>query len=177
MLIYLPIADASEVSDYLSASDIFFAPNALQGIPQSLFEAMAHGVTIVGADAGGTKELFNVEQQHNAEDSFFFSRSGQTPGFLISNEGSQEDVVNRYVSRFKQLLQEPQKLSKMGHYARSVMVKYFDLQLLGECLIDKICLAHENHRTQHQNVRVIIGSTAIAIANQAMEYMRLQQKK
>ncbi|MGE3110034.1 MAG: glycosyltransferase [Phycisphaerales bacterium] len=44
-----------------SASDVFFLPSQWEGIALSVFEAMATGLAIVGADVGGQRELVTPE--------------------------------------------------------------------------------------------------------------------
>ncbi len=43
--------------DLMAAADILFLPSAWEGIAQSIYEAMAAGLVVVGADVGGQREL------------------------------------------------------------------------------------------------------------------------
>jgi len=47
----------AEVVELMQAADIFFLPSKQEGISLAIYEAMACGVVVVGADVGGQKEL------------------------------------------------------------------------------------------------------------------------
>ena len=51
----------AEIRDLLAAADIFFLPSEWEGIALSVYEAMACGVPVVGADVGGQAELVTPE--------------------------------------------------------------------------------------------------------------------
>ncbi|MCS7291970.1 MAG: glycosyltransferase [Gloeomargarita sp. SKYBB_i_bin120] len=49
------------MKDLLAISDIFFLPSLQEGISLAIYEAMAMGVTPVGADVGGQRELVTAD--------------------------------------------------------------------------------------------------------------------
>lgn len=49
------------IQELMTAADIFFLPSQWEGIALSIFEAMACGVAVVGADVGGQRELVTPE--------------------------------------------------------------------------------------------------------------------
>ena len=50
-----------DIRDLLAAADIFFLPSEWEGIALSVYEAMACGVPVVGADVSGQVELVTPE--------------------------------------------------------------------------------------------------------------------
>ena len=49
------------VAELMAVADIFFLPSQREGIALSIYEAMASGLPIVGADVGGQRELVTPE--------------------------------------------------------------------------------------------------------------------
>ncbi len=55
--IYLGQRNEKEIISYLSISDIFVNPSYAEGLPTSILEAGALGISIIATDVGGTKEI------------------------------------------------------------------------------------------------------------------------
>lgn len=52
------------LGDFYGRATIFVMPSYREGFPRVMLEAMAHGLPIVATDAGGTRDLCGVAQQH-----------------------------------------------------------------------------------------------------------------
>ena len=80
--------------DLLAAADMFFLPSEWEGIALSVYEALACGVPVVGADVGGQRELVTLEC-----------------GVLI-DRGTEEDEARQYATVLARLLDEPRSNGK-----------------------------------------------------------------
>ena len=89
-----------DIRDLLAAADIFFLPSEWEGIALSVYEALACGVPVVGADVSGQAELVTPEC-----------------GVLIGR-GSEEDEARQYATVLAQLLDEPEQRKSMGRQGR-----------------------------------------------------------
>ena len=140
------------VRDLLSAADIFFLPSLWEGIALSIYEAMAMGLAVVGADVGGQRELVTPEC-----------------GFLIS-PGEDEDEVCRYAALLKELLDHPERAREIGSRARERIVAHFPLERMGDRMVELFALARKHH-AEAPRPRV---SERIALENAALgvEYTR-----
>lgn len=49
-----------EVRQWLPAFDIVVHPSSIEGLPNTVLEAMAGGAAVIASDAGGTREIFTV---------------------------------------------------------------------------------------------------------------------
>ncbi len=100
--------------DYLAAGDIFFLPSQMEGIALAIYEAMAMGLAIVGADVGGQAELVTPEC-----------------GVLVPH-GTPEEEVTCYTEALQTLLRDPQALQRMGAAGRARVEAHFSLPQMGE---------------------------------------------
>jgi len=97
------------VKDLMWASDVFFLPSLWEGIALSMYEAMASGLAVVGADVGGQKELVTPEC-----------------GVLISRN-SESAESSRYALVLEELLTNPDRIRSMGKNGRRRVESFFRL--------------------------------------------------
>ena len=139
----------------MTASDIFFLPSQWEGIALSIYEAMACGLPIVGADVGGQRELVIPQC-----------------GVLITRSDEKTEVEH-YAEVLAELLKNPQHSMQMGKAGRMLVLKNFQLDQMGEQMIVLFKQASNFHRTSPLT-RSSLGVGRIC-ATQAVEYARLYQ--
>jgi glycosyltransferase involved in cell wall biosynthesis len=101
-----------EVREILAVSDIFFLPSQMEGISLALYEAMAMGLVVVGADVGGQAELVN----------------GET-GVLVQR-GPRE--TEEYAQALAALLEDDARRREMVAAARRRVAEHFTLDEMGD---------------------------------------------
>jgi len=98
----------------MDASDIFFLPSQNEGISQAVYEAMACGLVVVGANVGGQEELVTPEC-----------------GRLVRFE-SDEQILKDFTEILEKLIGDPQSRLQMGINARERILSHFTLTQMGE---------------------------------------------
>ncbi|MCC5806449.1 MAG: glycosyltransferase [Opitutales bacterium] len=147
-----------EMGDLLSAADIFFLPSHWEGIALSIFEAMAMGLAVVGAEVGGQVELVVPET-----------------GVLIRRPPDNTiEEIRRYVEAFTPLLNDSSKAREMGARARARIEVEFPLEKMVRKLVQALDRSIEKAR---QRPLPSPGETAFAheSALRAVEFLRLEQ--
>lgn len=112
-LVLLGAQTPARVRDLLRAADLFFLPSALEGIALTIYEAMACGVPVVGADVGGQRELLTPDC-----------------GVLLPR-GPTDDEVARYADAIETLLRDPQRRALLGRNGRRRILEGFTLDAMG----------------------------------------------
>ena len=141
------------VRELMGAVDIFFLPSQWEGIALSLYEAMANGLAIVGADVGGQRELVTPEC-----------------GILIPR-GTIEDEVAAYTAALANLVQDAGRRQRVGEAARQRVCTEFRLEQLTERLGQLFQEAQHNHAVHPCSLPSL--GLARSCAMQAVEYTRL----
>lgn len=119
------------VKSLMAASDIFFLPSENEGISLAIYEAMASGLAIVGADVGGQRELVTSDC-----------------GCLIPRS-SQAAEITDYSRVLSELVRQKELTARMGLNARERVEQHFPMRHLGERmeeLLRLVCARHK-HRT------------------------------
>jgi glycosyltransferase involved in cell wall biosynthesis len=98
----------------LQASDLFFLPSRHEGISLAIYEAMACGLAVVGADVGGQAELVVPEC-----------------GILLPRADFAREV-RAYADALAGLLEEPAVMRRMGEAARRRVEAEFPLSAMGD---------------------------------------------
>jgi glycosyltransferase involved in cell wall biosynthesis len=148
-----PVA-TGDMPALMSAADVFFLPSKWEGIALSVYEAMAAGVCVVGADVGGQAELVTPQT-----------------GVLIDRGLSVEDQVGTYVHVLEDLLLHPEKARRMSEAARERIAHRFPLRAMGdrmEALFDHAAAL----RRRSPRVQLPRG-LALELAVQGIEYVRV----
>ena len=143
----------TDIRDLLAAADIFFLPSEWEGIALSVYEALACGLPVVGADVGGQRELVTPEC-----------------GVLIGR-GSEEDEARQYATILAQLLAEPEQRQSMGQQGRQRIQEHFRL----EQMTDTVLAAYEAARQEREASTAPVPGLGLglACATQAVEYLRV----
>ena len=149
------------VAGLMAAADIFFLPSQWEGIALSIYEAMASGLPIVGADVGGQRELVTPEC-----------------GVLIMPDTPAAQAA-AYAAALNELIQQPEQRRRMGHAGRQRVQAQFRLTDLAKRLQQLFQMAQQRHghATQPCNVPVSELDMHLRLAQtcavQAVEYTRL----
>ncbi|MCZ6684043.1 MAG: glycosyltransferase [Planctomycetota bacterium] len=108
---------SDEMGGLMKAADIFFLPSLWEGIALSIYEAMASGLTVVGAAVGGQRELV-------------------TPGcgFLLARRDEAREV-EQYADLLERLLRDPDDRRRIGEQARRRICEQFTLNAMGERMV------------------------------------------
>ena len=141
------------VRDLLAGADIFFLPSEWEGIALSVYEALACGVPVVGADVGGQRELVTPEC-----------------GILI-DRGSEEDEARQYATVLARLLDAPEQRRSMGQQGRQRIEEHFRL----EQMTDTVVATYEAARQERAAATAPLPGLGLgrACATQAVEYLRV----
>ena len=143
----------TDIRDLMVAADIFFLPSEWEGIALSVYEAMACGVPVVGADVGGQRELVTPEC-----------------GVLIGR-GAEEAEARQYVTVLAQLLGEPEYRKSMGRQGRQRILDHFRL----EHMAAGVLAAYAAVRQEREAATTPVPGVGLgrACATQAVEYLRI----
>ncbi len=143
----------TDIRDLMAAANIFFLPSEWEGIALSVYEAMACGVPVVGADVGGQAELVTPEC-----------------GVLIAR-GEDDDEARQYATALAQLLGEPEQRKSMGRHGRQRIQEHFRL----EQMTDNVLAAYEAARQDREAATKPAPGIGLgrACAAQAVEYLRV----
>jgi glycosyltransferase involved in cell wall biosynthesis len=141
------------VQELMVAADIFFLPSQWEGIALSMYEAMACGLPVIGADVGGQRELITPEC-----------------GVLVARS-NEENEAEQYARILGELLQDAGRRREMGQAGRRQVETHFRLEQMGEGLTSLLQEAMRLHVTQPRPVPGL--GLGRACAAQAVEYVRL----
>ena len=143
----------SRLPGLMWASDIFFLPSKWEGIALSLFQAMASGLVIVGADVGGQRELVTSDC-----------------GILLPRSDEATEV-RRYTETLEQLLRDPARCVALGQCARQRIAERFRGYEMGQRMVDLFQRARQLQETEPREVPS--RALGLACATEAIEFTRL----
>jgi len=92
----------------------------MEGISLAIYEAMAMGLAVVGADVGGQAELVTPEC-----------------GVLVARETPEEEVA-RYTAVLRELLADRERIRRMGQAGRARVEQHFRLEEMGEKMVHEL---------------------------------------
>jgi len=124
----------AKMKEFLAAGDILFLPSKMEGISLAIYEAMAMGLAIVGADVGGQKELVT-----------------SACGTLIER-GTPEEEVTRYAEVLAHLIEDHEVRRAMGTSARQRVEAHFTLEQMGDRMCDLLGQARALHDDRPKTV-------------------------
>ncbi len=106
--------EVKDVSSIYSSSDIFISTSDVEGTPNTVIEAMAHGLPVVVTDAGGVKHLVNDEC-----------------GYIV-----QPDDESLLLTRVIELMNNSQARQKIGKNARKYVENNHSLVSVQDKLLE-----------------------------------------
>jgi glycosyltransferase involved in cell wall biosynthesis len=124
----------------MNASDIFFLPSKREGIAVTIFEAMASGLAVVGANVGGQKELVI-----------------ENVGVLVNTTDEDQDVKN-YTEALFLLIRNSKNREELAEKARSHVVRNFPLDKMTvrfQYLLDRATALHFSQLYKYDNTESI----------------------
>lgn len=113
----------ARVRQLMQAADLFFLPSEWEGIALSIYEAMACGLAIVGADVGGQRELVTADC-----------------GILVPRASAAAEGA-AYADAITGLIAEPDRLRGMGRASRSRIEGKFRIEQMGDCMAELLVAA------------------------------------
>lgn len=146
---------SERVRELMTAADIFFLPSQWEGIALSIYEAMAMGLAVVGADVGGQRELVTPEC-----------------GILIQRS-TETAEAREYARQIQRLLHDPALRQSMGQAARQRVETHFALDQMGERM--QQLFERAIRRKAEHPLLTLPPRLALEIATQALELDRRQR--
>lgn len=140
----------------MATADIYFLPSEWEGIAVSIYEAMATGLPIVGADVGGQKELVTADC-----------------GILIARS-NEHDEAQQYASALATLIRDPARRAEMGKSGRLRTEADFELDGMADRFISLLHDARLLHSTQPRSVPT--STIGHLCASQAVELTRVEEE-
>lgn len=141
------------VRELLQASDLFFLPSEWEGISLAIYEAMACGIPVVGADVGGQRELV-------------INGCGR-----LLPKADEATEIRQYTETLAKLMTDVEARRAMGQQARARICQHFPLNQMGERMVALLRRAVELHATSPRPIVPLALGRACAV--QAVEYARL----
>ncbi len=156
LVIFTGAVSNQRVLELMAAADIFFLPSKWEGIALSIYEAMASGLPVIGADVGGQRELLTPEC-----------------GILVS-PSDEETEASKYSELLYGLIVDPDSRKKLGNAGRQRVVNCFRIGLMGDRMVSLIEEVLKSHKAKHfPDVGINLGRT---LASQAIEITQISQK-
>jgi glycosyltransferase involved in cell wall biosynthesis len=143
------------IKSLLQATDLFFLPSQMEGISLAIYEAMASGVAVVGADVGGQAELVTPDC-----------------GVLIPRN-SETVEAELYAATLMDILSDRRKLRSMGDAGRRRVIEGFELRKMGLRMQELLRLASDWNRSRPQPaVNRGIAQSTLAVS---IDYSRIEK--
>jgi glycosyltransferase involved in cell wall biosynthesis len=141
----------------MTASDILFLPSQNEGVSQALYEAMACGLVVVGAQVGGQDELVS------------------TNCGVLRPPGSQQNESNEYAEILHRLIGDTVRRQQMSQASRIRICDLFTLDQMGECFGKYLSNIIENNKnnshTAHTKIEKLSNTREIQYL---VEYLQVK---
>jgi glycosyltransferase involved in cell wall biosynthesis len=148
---------AAKMPGVYAAADLFFLPSHREGIALSIFEAMACGLAIVGADVGGQAELVTPEC-----------------GVLAPKGLDKGAQVAWYAKEVSLLLKDSTRREAMGRAGQERIASEFSLTAMGDRMVS---LFERAQRYAKESPREVPSArTCSEIAMLGIEYMNVERR-
>jgi len=112
----------------MAASDILFLPSHNEGISQAIYEAMACGLVVVGAQVGGQGELVSEDCG------------------ILRSPASLQDETTEYTNILRQLISDTPRRQQMSQASRKHIRDKFTLDQMGECTLSNLSTTIANKK-------------------------------
>jgi glycosyltransferase involved in cell wall biosynthesis len=139
-----------------NAGDVFFLPSRSEGIALTIYESLACGVPVIGADVGGQRELVTPEC-----------------GLLLPRSDAAQEC-RAYADALAGLLADPARRAAWGAAGRRRIEEDFDLRQMGARMVAAFDRALELHAQSPRPTPD--ADRALEQARQAVEYQRLWRR-
>lgn len=103
------VGESNDVDQWYRMSDVFVQTSDSEGLPNTVMEAMSHGLAVVATDVGGTSELITNDNE----------------GYLIAKNDHLA-----LAEKIVQLLEHPQEVNNLGNRAIETIEERFALQAM-----------------------------------------------
>jgi FkbM family methyltransferase len=141
------------IRELMMAADIFFLPSQWEGIALSIFEAMACGLAVVGADVGGQRELVTPDCGH-----------------LLPRADAISEA-KAYAAVLAGLTADLERARTLGRSARARITQEFALKQMGDRMV---ALLGQAYRRRAASTRPPIPpEVGLANAAQVVEMSRI----
>lgn len=155
-VIFLGAQKNQDVAEILAASDMLLLPSAYEGVALIAFEAMATGLPVLASDVGGQAELVT-----------------ERTGCLIRlNKESLE--ADQFLSVLRSWLSDPSEMKSKGAAGREIILKKFDLAVLGPKMNEAFSRAMQNAKARSDTIDQMsidrLKALAIRKSKKAFEY-------
>ncbi|MCW5755418.1 MAG: glycosyltransferase [Phycisphaeraceae bacterium] len=148
---------SDRMRELMAAADIFFLPSRWEGIALVIYEAMAAGVVVVGAQVGGQAELVTPDT------GILLPKA--TPG------RESQDEPPAYAKALQALITDAPRRQAMAAAARERITRHFSLSRMGDRMDALLRGAIDLHREHPRPV--IAPSFAAELLDRAIESQRL----
>lgn len=126
-----------QVRRLMQASDIFFLPSEWEGIALSIYEAMACGLAVVGADVGGQRELVTESCGILLKPSGNFQNDAiayaQILERLITNEKERKCIADHARYRVESLFNQEEMISRFLYLIEKAFQNRKTLETIADC--------------------------------------------
>lgn len=146
---------AERMPGLMAAADIFFLPSEWEGIALSIYEAMATGLAVVGADVGGQAELVTSD----------------TGVLLPRPKRGSEREASAYAEALAALIADPQRARTLGLAARRRIESEFVLDRMGQRMAALLLHARDEHAARPRPL--MLPGLAAEMAVQGVEMQRV----
>ncbi len=152
---FLGAVPNSRMKPLMAASDIFFLPSLWEGISLAVYEAMASGLAIIGADVGGQRELVTPEC-----------------GRLVQRSTPDKET-QQYADALVPLIADPAYARAVGARCRQRIIDHYQLHHMGDQM-DRLLMVASQHK--HSSPRPPVSPRlGYELAVRAVEYLRLHE--
>lgn len=103
------ISNAAELAKWYQQADFLMMTSSREGLPMVLLEGMSYGTIPLTTDVGAISEIIPTSEL----------------GVLISNSADENEIIENFVGSFKNLLEQPEKISDMKQNVNKFVIQNF----------------------------------------------------
>ncbi len=154
----LGVVSPQRIQQLMAAADLFFLPSQWEGIALTIYEAMACGLPVIGADVGGQSELVTPDC-----------------GILV-RRSDESTEAEEYASVLAGLLKNRERRNEMGRAGRERVSADFRSDQMGDRMVALLEEAMKLHATQPRPVPdLAYGRTHAAQALECVDLFQLHE--
>ena len=103
------ISNSAELAKWYQQADFLMMTSSREGLPMVLLEGMSYGTIPLTTDVGAISEIIPTSEL----------------GVLISNSADENEIIENFVSSFRNLLEQPEKISDMKQNVNKFVTQNF----------------------------------------------------